>query len=213
VIDGAASFVSLAEHPDHFLDEIPVAISLHATKAFATGEGGAVAVADVELTQRVAQALNFGIWDIRGCRMPNTNGKMSEYHAAVGLAEFDGWTEKLEMLNRVADCYHQCMTSAGLADRLYAAPDIGPNYTLFRCGDAAEVEHVRVALERSGVGSRLWYGKGVQHETYYHQFSRDNLTETEGLAPYLLGLPVAPDLSESAIARIVAVLLGAVTDG
>jgi len=43
VIDGAASFAGLADRPDRFLGEIPVAISFHATKVFATGEGGAVA--------------------------------------------------------------------------------------------------------------------------------------------------------------------------
>ena len=93
MIDGAASFAGLAERPDRFLGAIPVAISFHATKAFATGEGGAVATSDVDLAQRSAQALNFGVSSIRDCRMASTNGKMSEYHAAVGLAELDGWPE------------------------------------------------------------------------------------------------------------------------
>ena len=69
----------LAERPWKFLGAIPVAISFHATKAFGTGEGGAVATDDVPLARRSAQALNFGISGIRDCQMPSTNGKMSRY--------------------------------------------------------------------------------------------------------------------------------------
>jgi dTDP-4-amino-4,6-dideoxygalactose transaminase len=204
VIDGAASIAGLADRPDIFLGEIPVAISFHATKAFATGEGGAVATHEVELAQRAAQALNFGIRDIRDCRMPSTNGKMSEYHAAVGLAELDGWPEKLAALNDLARRYRWHMDAAGLADRLYTAPDIAPNYVLFRCRDTAEAERVSASLSRNHIDFRLWYGRGLQHETYNRGLARDNLAVVEGLAPCLLGLPVAPDLPEDGIARAVA---------
>jgi dTDP-4-amino-4,6-dideoxygalactose transaminase len=206
VIDGAASFAGLADRPDRFLGEIPVAISFHATKAFATGEGGAVATDDVELAQRVAQTLNCGIRDIRDCRMPSTNGKMSEYHAAVGLAELDGWPDKLAALNDLAERYRRHITEAGLADRLYAAPEIGPNYVLFSCRDNAEAERVQDGLRRSLVDSRLWYGKGLQHQTYYADHPRGDLAVTERLAPCILGLPVAPDLPDTAVARVVTVL-------
>src|SRR5207245_1355138 len=107
IIDGAASFAGLVERPEASLGAIPVALSFHATKAFATGEGGAVATEDVALARRVAQALNFGISGVRDSRMASTNGKMSEYHAAVGLAELDGWTEKLAAFRVVAERYRQ----------------------------------------------------------------------------------------------------------
>ncbi|MBV9018630.1 MAG: DegT/DnrJ/EryC1/StrS family aminotransferase, partial [Alphaproteobacteria bacterium] len=186
--------------------QIPVVISLHATKAFATGEGGAVAADDIELVQRVGRALNFGIQDVRDCLMPSTNGKMSEYHAAVGLAELDEWPQKLAALTRVADRYAGLMAAAGMADRLFAAPDIAPNYVLFRCKDAAESKRICGALRRKGIDSRQWYGRGIHHETYYRELPRGNLAETDRLAPNLLGLPVAPDLSDALVAKIVAVL-------
>src|ERR1019366_10315163 len=87
----AASFAGVANKADAFLGNIPVALSLHATKCFATGEGGAVVSHNTDLVARASQTLNFGSSGSRDSRTPSTNGKMSEYHAAVGLAELDGW--------------------------------------------------------------------------------------------------------------------------
>ena len=94
VIDGAASLEPASADGDRLLGEIPVVFSLHATKGLATGEGGAIACTDPARAARIGQALNFGFSGSRESRAPSTNGKMSEYHAAVGLAELDGWPVK-----------------------------------------------------------------------------------------------------------------------
>ena len=63
-----------------------MAISFHATKCFATGEGGCAVATDTDWILRIGQALNFGFQMTRESRSAGINGKMSEYHAAVGLA-------------------------------------------------------------------------------------------------------------------------------
>lgn len=206
VIDGAASFAGLSERPSEYLGTIPVAISLHATKAFATGEGGAIATSDVELAERSAMALNFGLNGSRDCRMASTNGKMSEYHAAVGLAEFDGWSEKRRAFGSVAKWYRQRLAAAGLAERFCGAPDIGPNYAVFRCQDAVEAERVSQRLRHQGIDFRLWYGSGLHRQTYGAGLPRDRLETTDAIAPCLLGLPMAPDFTNATVARVVAAL-------
>ena len=45
-IDGGASFEGASDEPRRFLGEIPTAFSFHATKSFATGEGGCVTTTD-----------------------------------------------------------------------------------------------------------------------------------------------------------------------
>lgn len=206
VIDGAASFVGASGDPHRFFGDIPVALSFHATKAFSTGEGGGVASTDLALTTTVVQALNFGVYEARDCGMASTNGKMSEYHAAVGLAEFDGWSGKLAAFRAVADAYRRCAAAAGLADCFYAMPDIGPNYALFRCRGMTEADRVSASLRHCGVDFRLWYGRGLHHQTYYADLPRGSLAITDSLAPQLLGLPMAPDLTDAMVARIVGCL-------
>jgi dTDP-4-amino-4,6-dideoxygalactose transaminase/SAM-dependent methyltransferase len=210
VIDGAAGFVGVSDNAQAYLGRIPVALSFHATKCFATGEGGAVVCNDIELALRAAQALNFGFSGSRDSRMANTNGKMSEYHAAVGLAELDVWKEKLRDFASVAERYQRRMAEVGLSEWLWSMPDVAPNYVLLDCQSVAIAESVQGSLARSGIDSRLWYGRGLHHHSYLVDVPRGNLAVTESLAPRVIGLPVAPDLSEDSIERVVmAVAAGA----
>ena len=60
------------------------------------------------------------------------------------------------------------------------------------------------ALSQDGIDHRLWYGRGLHREPY---FATDySLPVVDALASHLIGLPVAPDLSDAAIERIVATL-------
>ncbi|MBV8726171.1 MAG: DegT/DnrJ/EryC1/StrS family aminotransferase [Candidatus Eremiobacteraeota bacterium] len=201
VFDGAASFDRLTE--SQFLGELPVALSFSATKSFATGEGGAVATNDLGLGIRIRRALNFGFFLARESRSPSINGKMSEYHAAVGLAELDGWTEKQKALQDVAERYRTHAKRAGIAERIITTPSLSSSYVLFAGQDDAEAVMVQAALSRQSIGSRLWYGTGLHREPYFASLSRETLDVTDHLAPTLLGIPLAPDLSEEEIASVV----------
>ena len=203
VIDGAASFEGLTEVPERHLGELPVALSFHATKCFATGEGGAVATTDVELARQVVRALNFGFFGGRDAASPSLNGKMSEYHAAVGLAELDAWPAKRAAFRVAADHYRRLLTGVGLSERFYGPPDIAGCYALFRCAGEPEAARVQQCLRVNGVDFRLWYGEGVHRQTYFSDLPHDALLTTEEQAPRILGLPMAPDLTEACIARIV----------
>lgn len=199
VVDGAASYDRVMTAPDAFIGSIPVAFSLHATKAFGAGEGGAVASRDVDLIQRTVQTLNFGFHGARDSRVPSINGKMSEYHAAVGLAEDDGWAQKSSALQRVVDTYQRL-----LGDMFHGASRIGLSYGLLLCRTHAEAEAVLRAFDQAEIGSRHWYGDGLHRQSLYTNASRDSLPVTEDLAPRLIGLPMAPDLTEEDIKRVAA---------
>ena len=201
VFDGAASF-DVCSGAD-VLGALPVAMSFHATKSFATGEGGGIATTDVDLAMRVRRALNFGFLMSRSSCSASINGKMSEYHAAVGLAELDGWEQKRAALREVAARYRHHAAQAGIADRIVTSPDISATYVLFVAADAAAATAVERALADEAIGSRHWYGLGIQKEPYFLDLPREELPVTERLAPSILGLPVAPDLPDDAIGRVI----------
>jgi len=203
VIDAAASFEAVSADPGRHLGALPVVLSLHATKSLATGEGGCVATTDVELATRVVRALNFGFQFSRDSLAPSINGKLSEYHAAVGLAELDAWQDKQQGFAAVLASYRRQAHEIGLGKRLITAPDISSCYVLLRCADAGESARVQASLRASGVEFRLWYGQGVHAQTWFAQSPRDPLPVTDALAPCLLGLPMAVDLADAAIARVV----------
>jgi dTDP-4-amino-4,6-dideoxygalactose transaminase len=129
IVDAAASCDRIVEAPQRYLGAIPVAISFHATKGFGTGEGGGVASTDTALMPRVVQALNSGFHRTRDSETPGINDKMSEYHAAVGLAELDGWPEKRRALQTAIQSYRRTMTEAGLESRFVSAGPISGRAT------------------------------------------------------------------------------------
>jgi dTDP-4-amino-4,6-dideoxygalactose transaminase len=55
--------------------------------------------------------------------------------------------------------------------------------------------------------SRLWYGLGLHCQSHFANCPRDPLPVSDRLAPSLLGLPMAPDLSAAAVDRVVAAVL------
>jgi dTDP-4-amino-4,6-dideoxygalactose transaminase len=201
VIDGAATFEAAASR-ERILGELPVAMSFHATKAFATGEGGCVASTQTGVVEQIGQALNLGFSGSRDSATPSLNGKLSEYHAAVGLAELEGWNAKQEAAAHVLDLYRESFDRLGLPDRLVCAPEVASPYVLFQARTQLEADDVATSLAEDGISHRLWYEGGLQTHTRYAGRSSDPLPVTEELAPRLVGLPFAVDLEERAVERI-----------
>jgi dTDP-4-amino-4,6-dideoxygalactose transaminase/SAM-dependent methyltransferase len=202
VIDAAASFEAVSAEPARYLGALPVVLSLHATKSLATGEGGCVATSDLELATRVVRALNFGFQFSRDSLAPSLNGKLSEYHAAVGLAELDAWQSKQQAFASVVASYRRQAEALGIIDQLVTAPAISSCYVLLRCEDSSQSARVQAALRTHGVEFRLWYGQGVHAQSWFASSARDPLPVTEALAPCLLGLPMAADLGDADIGRV-----------
>jgi dTDP-4-amino-4,6-dideoxygalactose transaminase len=172
-----------------------------------------VITTDASLLVRIGQALNFGFLGTRECQSASTNGKMSEYHAALGLAELDGWAERRRKLQILADQYRLQFDTPGVRERLIVAPEVASCYALFRCNDGAEATSILQRLEAANVESRYWYGYGLHGQPYYANASRDPLPVTERIAPLLIGLPVAPDLSSADVHRVVAAIVERMTSG
>lgn len=202
VVDGASSFDRILANPGQYLGEVPVALSFHASKAFGMGEAGGVAATSPALIEDAVQAMNFGFRTARDSLGPSINGKLSEYHAAVGLAECDGWPAKQAALQHVIDLYRAHMGAAGLAADFVAAPDASLSYGIFRARDPGAAAQLQADLRAAGIDTRLWYGGGLHQQTYYRAQARDDLPVTEALAPSLIGLPMAPDLAEAAVIKV-----------
>lgn len=62
--------------------------SLHATKLYHSGEGGLVVTKDKQILKKLAFIRNFGFNGPENFETLGINGKNSEFHAAMGLANF-----------------------------------------------------------------------------------------------------------------------------
>lgn len=206
VLDAAAAFEQVAIQPAMISRSVPICLSFHATKTFSTGEGGAVLWDDQEGRELISQATNFGFLNSRECRTPGFNGKMSEYHAAVGHAMLDMIGRRLDAYAEVAAAYHAAFVSQGVPGELYVAPDVSSAYALLLADDLTDMSAFRTRLQGSRFGWRRWYEDGLHTMAHFKSCPRDALPQSELLAGQLLGLPMAPDLDAETVGLLARVV-------
>jgi dTDP-4-amino-4,6-dideoxygalactose transaminase len=206
VIDAAAGFDAVAVNPEDTVGTLPVILSLHATKVFGAGEGGLILCRNRELVWRCAGVVNFGFLGSREALVSGFNGKMSEYHAAVGLAELDTWPSKRAGYLAVAETYRRAAERHGLSKQITAETGWASNYVLYEAETAVAAAAAAERLSAAGVDLRLWYGTGCHRQPAYAGFPRDPLPVTEDVAPRVIGLPMAVDLADDVGERVIGLL-------
>jgi dTDP-4-amino-4,6-dideoxygalactose transaminase len=210
VVDAAAAFDTLVPR------SVPAVVSLHATKVLGTGEGGLVACTDPRLVQRIRQAANFGFYGSRIAELPGTNAKLSEYHAAVGLAALDAWPETRAAWMAVAGhCRRHLAPLAGVTIQ----PGFGESWIGSTCMvsfASTGQKDVASRLQAAGIETRAWWGDGPSGHPAFRDapcpviphpaFPHPAFPHTAGLAARVLGLPFAVDLGDDDMARVAASL-------
>jgi dTDP-4-amino-4,6-dideoxygalactose transaminase len=81
--------------------------SFHATKLFHTSEGGGVFTNDADLLKKMSFLRNFGYNGPEDFAEVGINGKNSEFHAAMGLANFKYLKEILASRKQQSEYYKQ----------------------------------------------------------------------------------------------------------
>ena len=197
LIDAAAAFAS--QH----VGDLPVIISLHATKILGAGEGAIVLARDPALITEVSRRLNFGFYGVRSASVAAFNGKMSEYSAAVGLAALDRWGDTRTAWLDLFAQYERALDAARISRN--APTNRGLSTTLVYSFPVA-AERLASHLAGAGIGTLRWYGDGCHAEPAFAGFSHGALSVTTALASSCLGLPCFLDLGDQELSHIVDVL-------
>ena len=209
VIDAAAAFGN-----QWHVGRTPAVFSLHATKSFASGEGGIVVSRDAYFVERIRQLSNFGInldrdapIPVGSVDRPGTNAKLSEYHAAIGLANLGRWDSLSRARIRLFRRYREALEGLpALAPRWQRAPDdMTRTLMCFRTGDAGLREAIELACADRQIDTRRWYLPPLhRHPGFVNLPRMKNLEVAEAIADDLIGLPFHSQLDDAAIGRICA---------
>jgi dTDP-4-amino-4,6-dideoxygalactose transaminase len=176
--------------------------SMHATKVFGVGEGGAVFVRG-SLAERVRKTINFGLAE-GAPEIPGFNGKLSEVHAAIGLAVLARMDGFLLRRSEIAQRYRTELTAtAGLEH----APNAGrPPWQTYPVALPGEAEPTVRRLVAAGVGVRRYYAPALHRTPPFAADAR--LPVTDSLAARMVCLPVYSDMSESELDEIIEITNG-----
>jgi dTDP-4-amino-4,6-dideoxygalactose transaminase len=183
--------------------------SMHATKPFAVGEGGLIVTQSADLAKRMRQMIRFGLDAARMLPGPaGLNAKMSELHAATGLAVLDRFDEWLGQRRASATRIVDALSPHGFRFQLNAAhsswqfvPTLAP--------DASTRTRILVEAEAAGVEMRNYHqplhlmGPLRRHETI------GGLEVTRELGARIVSLPMANDLDDASLNCICLSVLGA----
>jgi dTDP-4-amino-4,6-dideoxygalactose transaminase len=188
--------------------------SLHATKSLGAGEGGFVVATDRQLLSSIRGLSNFGIDLLGMVPTAGTNGKLSEYHAAVALASLERWPARKQVRIALHGRYLDTMRRVCPEVRLQSRPPLGA-YSILPVLLPARTtaEQVRSRLGARGIETRRWYCPTIEKHPAFREVPRAGpLQIATQLSDRLLALPFHPFLSDEDV-RVVCGQLAAVLDG
>ena len=196
VIDAAAAFDTVTA------SSVVQCISLHATKVLGCGEGGFVLSTNQDVVRQISQISNFGFSERREIGRVGMNAKLSEYHAAVGLAALDQWPDRRRDLLHIARTIRDSLQAL---DGVSLQPGWGVEWISATCVvqiETNDIEPVSSRMAADGIGTRQWWKQGCHLEPAFRDFPREPLPCTEAVAAKTLGLPFFPDMTGDQIARV-----------
>jgi dTDP-4-amino-4,6-dideoxygalactose transaminase len=211
LVDAAGAFGNQAVG-----QRVSVVLSFHATKTLGIGEGGAVLSRVPGLIERVRRLSNFGIDVSTGLVMaPGGNAKLSEYHAAVGLAALGLWPANAARRRELHRTYRALLAERCPQVAFQERPEQGV-YSILQVRLPAGADNARVAerLAELGIETRRWYLPLLPDHPAFRKCPVDgDLPQARSLAGRLLGLPFHPDLDQDTLRRVADALAAALASG
>jgi dTDP-4-amino-4,6-dideoxygalactose transaminase len=202
VVDAAAALGSLDVNGQPFGIgcEHPLVFSMHATKAFATAEGGLVYCANRQIVTDIRAMGNFGFGEPRNATMPGLNSKMSEVCALLGLAKLGEYELTARHRQLVFEQYRaqlpgftfQKMTGQRMAHQ-FVSVLVPPSHS-------GRVDEVIESLRSLGIGAGRYFVPHLAEQPFFQQTCvAGALPVTEKIARCIIALPAYDSLTVSEI--------------
>lgn len=181
-------------------------LSLHATKLYHMVEGGAVVTKNPDLLKAMAFSRNFGH---KGDTFEGVgiNGKNSEFHAAMGLANFGHINEIIAKRKKLSELYSYIFSQNNLnLIRQQILPNTEYNYAYYPVvfEDTNDMERVIEALNGNYIYPRRYFFPSLNKVPYV---SHQEMVHSEDLSERILCLPLYHDLTEADVDYITRVIV------
>lgn len=214
VVDAAAS-VGTTWREQHFGTNFPgtIIFSLHATKAFPVGEGGIVYSGNSSPISQMREAANFGFTSARESAQLGLNAKLSELHAAVGLATLDEFEKKKARRREIYMWYEQLFQKSRLLEKGWrfqkASGAVAHQFVPALCPENRNNQEIVEALNRADIEARTYFRPACHQQPLFAGFPRSTLMVTDAIAARSVSLPLWEEMSHSDVERIVTALVTA----
>lgn len=205
VIDAAASLGTTDAAGLNFGADcpFPLVYSMHATKAFATGEGGVIHCADERVIAGLRAVINFGFESGRAATLPGLNGKLCEVQALLALTKLGDFEAVIAHRAALTERYRaelpdfatQAVTSPRQSMQFMSVL-LPPTLGGARAG-------VIAALAEEGIGAGTYFSPHLAQQPYFARTCRFGaLPVSDDVGARIVALPVTDAMTLDEVGEV-----------
>ena len=209
VIDAAASLGSIDTAGRGFGAGFkqPVVFSMHATKTFATLEGGLIYADDDALIARLRTMGNFGFGEPRTATMPGLNAKLNEVCALVALSKLGELADVVSWRETLAATYRDHLPGWRFQEKTgrvqshqFMPVMLPPSCTIPR-------QDVLRRLAEEKIGAACYFSPHLAHHPYFSDVcAKDELPVSNAISGGAISLPMADAMTVDEVIQVADVL-------
>jgi dTDP-4-amino-4,6-dideoxygalactose transaminase len=198
IYDGAHAFGSVYKGKSLLSYGDISTCSFHATKLFHTIEGGACIVKDAKVSEKLDLSMRFGHHHETHYQL-GINGKQSEIHAAMGLANFPYIAEIIEDRKRASNLYDHVLDN--VVTRPRSMKELEYNYSYYPIVFNNEVELLTTfeRLATHKIYPRRYFYPSLNTLPY---LDRQKCPISEDISSRIACLPLYVNIEDSTIEKI-----------
>lgn len=218
VIDAAASLGARDAAGRSFGAGAPFAIvhSMHATKAFATAEGGLIHSGDAQLVESLRRMSNFGFAGGRSAEGPGLNAKLPEVLGLAAAAKLDG-IEALAAHRAGLDRVYRDRLGRFAAEKGFefqklrdARPALQFQSLLLPRHFAGHRAAIVAALAGQGIGAGHYFSPHLAEQPWFRaQALIEPVPVCDDIAGRIISLPITDNMTEADVERVCEALIDA----
>ena len=203
VIEDAAQAVGATRHGKKAGSFGTGCFSLYATKNIMSAEGGMVTTDDDAIAEKVRMLRNHGMKRRYYHDMLGYNFRMTDLHAAIGLAQVNRLDDFTAKRRANAEYLSAHINSVITPTVMPGNAHVWHQYTIRVPGNRRDAAVKQ--LNDAGIGTGIFYPIPVHRQAFIREIVGDvSLPVTEQLAEEVISLPVHPQLSAQDLQKIAA---------
>lgn len=211
VVDAAASLGNLDADGMGFGSNGPFAtvFSMHATKPFATAEGGLIYSSDTRLIAELRAMSNYGFGAARSALQPGMNAKLPEVLGLLALARLDQIADVAAHRATLAERYRAALGETVSLQSVRAERAIAQFMSvLLPPALAAKRSTIMADLAAEGIGAGHYFSPHLAQQPYFQKVCITRPTPVaDAIGARILSLPVSDTMAVEDVDRITAALL------
>lgn len=209
VIDAAASLGTIDAAGRGFGtgSGLPIIFSMHATKTFATAEGGLIYSADRELIAAMRRMTNFGFGTGRSAVMSGLNAKLPEVLALLALARLDDFAAVCDHRARLEAAYRARLDGFTLQRSHARRQSMQFMPLLLPAPLAPRRNAIVAALAERGIGAGHYFSPHLGEQPYFRESCAIEPTPVaDAIGARILSLPITDAMRMEDVAEVCAAL-------